>query len=97
VTLDMARARLRRVAEDFRRDFPGVLTFNTAVLTIFGAAALLLATVGIYGLMACAVQQRTQEIGIRIALGADARRVRDMIVWRSAGRGVWRIRRIRLA
>jgi putative ABC transport system permease protein len=55
-------------------------TFNTAVLTIFGGAALMLATIGIYGLMAYAVQQRIHEIGVRIALGADSRSVRWMII-----------------
>jgi putative ABC transport system permease protein len=56
-------------------------SFNTIVLTIFGGVALLLSTIGIYGLMTYAVQQRIQEIGIRIALGAGARRIRRMIVW----------------
>jgi putative ABC transport system permease protein len=55
--------------------------FNMVLMTIFGCAALLLATVGIYGLMAYSVQQRTQEIGIRLALGADSSDVRNMIVF----------------
>jgi ABC-type antimicrobial peptide transport system permease subunit len=50
------------------------------LMTIFGCAALLLAAIGIYGLMAYSVQQRTQEIGIRLALGADSAKVRNMIV-----------------
>ncbi len=56
-------------------------TFNTVVLTIFGGAALLLATVGIYGLMSYSVSQRVQEIGIRIALGAGTDSVRRMVIW----------------
>ncbi|HEX6974230.1 MAG TPA: ABC transporter permease [Vicinamibacterales bacterium] len=54
--------------------------FNMWLMTVFGGAALLLAAIGIYGLMAYSVEQRTQEIGIRLALGAEGSQVRNMIV-----------------
>jgi predicted permease len=54
--------------------------FNMWVMTVFGGCALLLAAIGIYGLMAYSVEQRTQEIGIRLALGAQASQVRRMVV-----------------
>jgi putative ABC transport system permease protein len=55
--------------------------FNMLLMTIFGTAALFLAAIGVYGLMAYSVQQRTQEIGIRMALGAEAYDVRKMVVF----------------
>jgi predicted permease len=54
--------------------------FHMLMMTIFGSSALLLAAIGIYGLMAYSVQQRTQEIGIRLALGAGTADVRRMVV-----------------
>jgi putative ABC transport system permease protein len=55
--------------------------FNTLALSIFAGAALLLAMIGIYGLMSYNVSQRTQEIAIRLALGAESGRVRNMVVF----------------
>ncbi len=54
--------------------------FNMLLLTTFGSAALLMAAIGIYGLMAYSVQQRTQELGIRMALGAQSSTIRNMVI-----------------
>jgi putative ABC transport system permease protein len=59
-------------------------SFNMTLLVIFAALALLLAAVGIYGVLAYSIQQRTKEIGIRMALGASPQQVRRTI----AGQGM---------
>jgi putative ABC transport system permease protein len=57
--------------------------FQTRLIAIFSMLALVLAAIGVYGVLACAVAERTREIGIRMALGAEKSDITRMILRRS--------------
>ena len=62
----------------------GVPRITASLFTIFGVAAVLLSSVGLYGVMSFSVSQRTQEFGIRMALGANAARIVRMVMTQGA-------------
>jgi predicted permease len=62
----------------------GVNRLTANLFTIFGAVAFMLSAVGLYGVMSFSVNQRTQEFGIRMALGADAKRIFGMVMQQGA-------------
>jgi hypothetical protein len=65
----------------------GVNRITATLFTIFGVAAVMLSAVGLYGVMSFSVSQRTQEFGIRMALGADATRIVRMVM----KQGAWQL------
>jgi putative ABC transport system permease protein len=71
--------------EQVVEDSYGSQQLASRLLEIFGGTALVLCIAGIYGLLAYLVTQRTRELGIRLALGAQRSRVMAMVLWHAAG------------
>lgn len=69
-----------KTMEEYIRQSVSTPRFNTTLLSIFAGVALTLTIVGLYGVMSYAVAQRTNEIGIRLALGAQTRDVLSLII-----------------
>jgi predicted permease len=70
-----------RVLQDFVYAGP---RFNLALFSVFAGLGLVLAVIGVYGVMASAVAQQTQEIGVRMALGAAPGKIAAMVVRRAS-------------
>ena len=79
----MAVSRIRTMEEVLSESI-AEQSFNMLLLTIFGAMALVLAAIGIYGLMSYSVEQGTQDIGVRVALGADRQDILSLVMFRAA-------------
>src|SRR5262249_2839242 len=92
-------AELRRIVRDLDREVPvySVLTmqervagsvgrerFFAALIAVFATVAVLLSAVGLYGVIAYAVTQRTHELGVRVALGASGTRISRMVIGEAA-------------
>jgi ABC-type antimicrobial peptide transport system permease subunit len=83
IPLSQVRSMEQAIAKSLDRN-----NFEMLLLSLFAGIALLLASIGIYGLMSYSVEQRTQEIGIRMALGARQQDMLQLVVWQGVNLAV---------
>ncbi len=79
VDSDLPIASVRRFQDDLDEAM-GPTTFALTLIGVFGVTALLLASVGLYGVLSYVVRQRTAEIGVRVAFGAEANNIMGLVV-----------------
>lgn len=81
---DLPMASIRPFSDDVARAM-GPTRFALTLIGVFGIVALILATVGLYGVLSYLVRQRTAEIGVRLAFGAESGRIMRMVVGQGLG------------
>ena len=80
-----------RCMEELAADSISIQRFVAVLLTAFGGVAVMLSSIGLYGVLSYAVSQRTHEIGVRMALGAQQREILRLVQmrgWKLAGCGL---------
>ncbi|MFB3110757.1 MAG: FtsX-like permease family protein, partial [Gemmatimonadales bacterium] len=77
-----------RLMDDYVAEAVAPTRFTLTLISVFAAMALVLASIGLYGVISYSVRQRTREIGVRIAFGADEKSIVRLVVGRGMALGL---------